>query len=88
MINLCRIAFSSNYKLTTSSGKDLEGIIHAPLVSLMYKLITNAKDSHDLSIGFDRHRYRRQRELTNNKKQKRKYQVRIMLRDVVGFAEL
>ena len=34
------IALFSNFKLTTSSGKHLEDISQAHLVSLMYKLIT------------------------------------------------
>ena len=53
----------------------------------MYKLLTSSKGSDDLSIGFDRDRGRRQRELTNNKTQKMKYHVRIYLKDVFGFAE-
>ena len=65
----------SNYKLTTSSGKHLENIDHAQIVSLMYKPLTSSKGSDDLSIGFDRDRGRRQRELTNNKTQKGKYHV-------------
>ena len=40
-----------------------------------------------MSIGFDRDRNRRQRELTNNKTQKGKYHVRLYLKDVFGFAE-
>ena len=76
-----------NYKLTTASGKHLENIDHAHIVSLMYKLLTSSKGSDDLSIGFDRDRGRRQRELTNNKSQKGKYHVRIYLKDVFGFAE-
>ena len=40
-----------------------------------------------MSIGFDRDRNRRQRELTKNKTQKGKYHVRIYLKDVFGFAE-
>ena len=40
-----------------------------------------------MSIGFDRDRNRRHRELTINKTQKRKYHVRIYLKDVFGFAE-
>ena len=40
-----------------------------------------------MSIGFDRDRNRRQRELTNIKSQKGKYHVRIYLKDVFGFAE-
>ena len=53
----------------------------------MYKLLTSSKGSADLSIGFDRDRNRRQRELTNKKTQKGKYHVRIYLKDVFGFAE-
>ena len=86
-VNLGPIALFSNYKLTTSSGKHLEKIDHAHIVSLMYKLLTSSRGSDDLSIGFDRDRNRRQRELTNNKSQKGKYHVRIYLKDVFGFAE-
>ena len=85
--NLGPIALFSNYKLTTSSGKHLENIDHAHIVSLMYKLLTSSRGSDDLSIGFDRDRNRRQRELSNNKTQKGKYHVRIYLKDVFGFAE-
>ena len=53
----------------------------------MYKLLTSSKGSDDLSIGFDRDRNRKQRELSNNKSQKRKFHVRIHLKDVFGFAE-
>ena len=87
LVNLGPIALFSNYKLTTSSGKHLENIDHAHIVSLMYKLMSSSKGSDDLSIGFDRDRGRTQRELTNNKSQKGKYHVRIYLKDVFGFAE-
>ena len=87
LVNLGTIALFSNYKLTTSSGKHLENIDHAHIVSLMYKLLTSSKGSDDLSIGFDRDRNRRQREMTNNKTQKGKYHVRIYLKDAFGFAE-
>ena len=87
LVNLGPIALFSNYKLTTSSGKHLENIDHALIVSLMYKLLSSSKGSDDLSIGFDRDRNRRQRELTNNKTQKGKFHVRIYLKDVFGFAE-
>ena len=53
----------------------------------MYKLITSARDSDDLSIGPNRNRDRKKQELTNNKGVKGKYYLRIMLRDVFGFAE-
>ena len=73
LVNLGPIALFSNYKLTTSSGKHLEEISHAHIVSLMYKLLTSSKDSNDLSIGFDHSRNNRKRELTNNKNIKGKY---------------
>ena len=53
----------------------------------MYKLLTSSSGSDDLSIGFDRDGNRRKRELTDNKNVKRKYHVRIYLKDVFGFAE-
>ena len=59
LVNLGPIALFINYKLTTSSGKHLEEISHAHIISLMYKLITSSKGSDDLSIGFDRSRDRR-----------------------------
>ena len=87
IINLGPVALFGNYKLTTSSGKHLEDVSHAHIVSLMYKLITTAKGCDDLSIGFDRDRTRRRNELTNNKNIKGKYHVKIYLKDVFGFAE-
>ena len=53
----------------------------------MYKLLTLSKKSEDLSIGFDRSRDRRRRELTNNKTIKGKYPLRIYLGHFFGFAE-
>ena len=87
LINLGPIAFFSNYKLTTSSGKHLEEISNAHIVSLMYKLLTSSKDKDDLSIGFDRNRGKRINELTNNKTIKGKDHIRIYLKDIFGFAE-
>ena len=87
LINLGAIALFSNFKLTTSSGKHLENVDHAHIVSLMYKLLTSSRDSDDLSIGFDRDRNRRKRELSNNKNIKGKYHMRIYLKDIFGFAE-
>ena len=65
-------ALFSKYKLATLSGKNIENIDHAHIVSLMYKLSTSSRGSDDFSIGFDRDRGRRQRELTNNKNTLRK----------------
>ena len=79
-------SFSSN-KLTTSSGKNPESMILAHILSLTLKILTSAKDTDHLYVGFDRDRVRRQRELTNNKKQRGRYQVKFMLRDVFGFPE-
>ena len=87
LVILGPIALFSNYKLTTSSGKHLEEISHAHIVSLMYKLLTSSKDGDDLSIGFDRNRGRRKNELTNNKNIKGEFHVRIYLKDIFGFAE-
>ena len=53
----------------------------------MYKLSTSSRGSDDLSIGFDRDRNRRQRELSNKKTQKGKYHVRIYIKGVFVFAE-
>ena len=52
--NLGPIHLSNNSKLTTSSVIYLEDISHAHIVPLMYELITSAKVSDDLSIGFER----------------------------------
>ena len=87
LVNIGPIALISSYKLTTSSGKHLEEISHAHIVSLMYKLITSTNGSDDLSIGFDRDRRRRKRELTNNKNIEGKNHLRIFLREILGFAE-
>ena len=62
LVNLGPVALFTNYKLTTSSGKHLEEVSHAHIVSLMYKLITTAKECDDLSVGFDRDRTRRRNE--------------------------
>ena len=87
LVNLGPIALISNYKLTTSSRKHLEDTSHAHIVSLMSKLITSARGSDDLPIGFDRSCDGRQQELTENKNQKEKYRLKILLRHVFGYAE-
>ena len=87
LVNLGPIALFSNFKLTTSIGKHLEDFSHAHLVSLMYKPITSSRDNNDLSIGFDHSRNRRKDELALNKNIKGKYHVKIMLKDVFGYAE-
>ena len=73
----------SNYKLQSSSGKQIEGINHVHKVCLMYEVITSARKTDVLSIGFDRDRRRRKRELTNNKNIKGKNHVTNMLKDIL-----
>ena len=87
LVNLGPIVLFSNYKLTTSSGKYLEEMIHAHIVALMFKLLTSNRGCDDLSIGFDHSRDRRKRGLTNNKTQKGKFHLRIYLKDKFCFAE-
>ena len=87
IVNLGVMALFSIYKLVTHSSKHLEEVTNAHTVCLIYKVITSSKDSDDLSIGFDRNRERRKRELTNNKNIKGKYHVRIYLKNVFGYAE-
>ena len=87
LVNLGPIALFKSFKLTMSSGKHVEDINHAQIVSLMYKLETSAKDTDDLSIGFDRDRNSRRGELTNNRNMKVKHHIRILLTDVFGVAE-
>ena len=86
-VNLGPIALFSNYKLTTSSGKHLEEISHAHIVSLLYKLLTSNKDSDDLSIGFSRSRDERKCDMTDNKIIKGKNHIRIYLKVFFGSAE-
>ena len=85
--NLGSIAFFSKLKLTTYPSKHLEDISHAHIVPSVYKLMTSAKDSDDLSIGFDRSRDRRKEKLINNKNLKSKHLLKIMLEDNLGFDE-
>ena len=86
LVNLGVIASFTIYKIKTSSGKHLEEINHAHIVSLMYKLLSSSKESDDLSIGFDRSRDKRKREL-NKKNIKGKYHLRIYLRKIFAIAE-
>ena len=64
LVSLAVIALFIIHNLTTSSGKHLEEINHAHIVSLLYMLLSSSEESDDLSIGFDRSRDRRKRELT------------------------
>ena len=61
------IAWFKKYKLTSSSGKEIEEIDNAHVFCLMHKLISSNRDCDDLSIGFHRSIEARKRELTNSK---------------------
>ena len=87
LVNLGAIALFSIYKLTSGSSKHMEEITNAHTACLMYNVITSSKDSDDLSIGFDRNRDRRKRELTNSKNIKGKCHTRIYLKKIFGYAE-
>ena len=87
LVNLAAIALFSIYKLTSHSSKHLEEITNAHTVCLMYKVVTSSKDGDDLSIGFDRDRGRRKKELTNNKNIEGKYHTRVYLKNIIGHAE-
>ena len=87
LVNEGPIALFSNYQLQSSSGEHIEEINHAHIVCLLYNLITSARSTYGLSIGFDRDREMKKREITNNKYIKGIYHVTIMLKDNFGFAE-
>ena len=53
----------------------------------MHKLLSKGRDSYDLSICFHRSIEAGEKKLTNNKRTKGTYHVRIYLKDIFGFAE-
>ena len=59
LINFGPIALIIKCDLISSSGKHIESINQAYIACLMYKLITSARGTDDLSIGSDRSRDRR-----------------------------
>ena len=65
--------------MTPSPWKRLEDSIHAHIVSLKNKLVTNAKNTEYMSIGYDGDPVSVQRKSTNNKTPKEKHHVRFML---------
>ena len=87
LVNLGPIALFNIYNLATSSGKLVEEVSQAHTVCLTYKLLTSVRDTDDLSIGFDRDRGRREREIIDNKNLKGNFHVTITLKDIVSFAE-
>ena len=87
LVILGPIVLFSDFELATISGRHLVFFSHDQIVSSMYKLKTGAKDTDDLSIGFDGDRRRGRDEFTTNKNINGKYHVRIMLRDIFDSAK-
>ena len=87
LVNIGPLALFNEYRLTNSSGKEVEEIDNDHVFYLMHKLISSSRDSDDLSIGFQRSIDDPDRELTNNKTTKVNYHVRTFLKDVFGCAE-
>ena len=85
LIDTALNALFGSYKLTTGSEKHLEDFSQAHIAPLLHKQVTRSRDSDALSIGFDRNRNGRQRELTNNKNIKGKYHLRNMFRVFFWF---
>ena len=54
LVNLGPINVFNKYRLTSSSGKEIEEKDIAHVFCLMYKVISSSRDSDDLSIGFHR----------------------------------
>ena len=86
VVNLGAIALFKKYRLTSSSGKEMDEIDNAHNICLMHNLISSSRDSDDLSIGFHRSNGVRERELTDNKTIKGNYHVRICFKNFFGFA--
>ena len=56
--------------MTSSSGKEIKEIVKAHVNCLMYELLSSSRYGDGLSIGFHRNFEAREKELTNNKRQK------------------
>ena len=67
LVNLEPIAFFKKYRLTSSSGKEMEEFDNANVNCLLYKLISSSRNSDDLSDGCRRSIQTREWKLTNNK---------------------
>ena len=87
LVNFGPISLFSEAKLTTSSGKHLEKVDNLHPISLMYKLLTSTQQTSQLMYGFEESGTIRRQELTNNKKEKGTFFVRIKLKDLFGFAD-
>ena len=87
LVNFGPVAFFSEAKLTTSSGKRLEKVDNLHPICLMHKLLTSTHQTSQLMYGFEESQATRRQELTNNKTEKGTFFVRIRLSDIFGFAD-
>ena len=87
LVNFGPIALFSEAKLTTSSGKHLEKVDNLHPTCLMYKLLTSSQQTTQLMFGFEESTTVRRQQLTNNKTEKGTFFVRIILKDLFGFAD-
>ena len=87
LVNRGAITFFNKYRLTSSSGKEIEEIENAHVICLRLNFLSSSRDSDNLSIGYHRSNEAREKELTNKKTTKGKFHVRIYLKGVFGFAE-
>ena len=80
-------AFFNKYRLTSSSGEEIEEEDNGHVICLLHKLISSSRVNDDLSVAFHRSNEVRENELTKNKTTKGNYHVRIYSKDVFGFAQ-
>ena len=80
LVNLGPIALFNRYRLTSSSGTEMEKINNA--ICLLYKLLLSSRDSDGLSIGFHRSIEARERELIINKTTKGLFHVRSLIKNI------
>ena len=67
LVNSGAVALFIKYRLTSSSGKQIEVFDKAHIICWMHKLKSSREDSDDLSISFHRSIEDRQKEVTKNK---------------------
>ena len=76
LVNSGPIALFIKYRLTNSSGKEIQEIDKAHVICLLHQLISSDRDSDDSSIGFHRSNEAREKESTRKKMTKGNYHVR------------
>ena len=67
LLNVGLVALFKKYRLTSSSGKEVEESDNAHVICLLHELISSSNDSYDLSIGSHRSKGVREGKLTKNK---------------------